>query len=324
MPHPPTHPHKPSSIPIIPAIDQQEALRWLETRPGLVLLDVLMPERYAQKHLPGSVNACVFEVVFPELIASLIPDRATPVLCYGHDHHTRDALAAADKLLRLGYEQVCILKGGLKAWEAAALPLEGELVGQEDGPDASPSIADGRRALVVEESRIEWIGRNRTGRHLGTVQPLHGLLAVEEGSITGQVVLDMRSLDNLDLQDNSLRAMLLAHLRSEDFFQTDTYPEASYEILSAGFLEDATASSPNYELHGALTLRGKTRSLSVRATLSELPATETAPASLVLEAHFDLDRTRWGAIYGSAQYFKYLGYHLVFDPVSIALRLVFR
>jgi hypothetical protein len=49
--------------------------------------------------------------------------------------------------------------------------------------------------------------------------------------------------------------------------------------------------------------------------------TESA-AGINLEAHFDLDRTEWGIIYGSARFFEHLGMHQVFEAISISLRLV--
>ncbi|MDX2479661.1 MAG: hypothetical protein QNK24_04915 [Desulfuromusa sp.] len=42
------------------------------------------------------------------------------------------------------------------------------------------------------------------------------------------------------------------------------------------------------------------------------------------EVHFDFDRTRWGVIYGSTKFFKHLGIHLVFDQISLPLRIVTR
>lgn len=44
--------------------------------------------------------------------------------------------------------------------------------------------------------------------------------------------------------------------------------------------------------------------------------------NLRVEAHFDLDRTQWGVIYGSSRFFEHLGMHAVFDQISIELRLV--
>jgi len=32
-----------------------------------------------------------------------------------------------------------------------------------------------------------------------------------------------------------------------------------------------------------------------------------------IEAHFDIDRTKWDIIYGSSRFFEHLGMHLVFD-----------
>jgi hypothetical protein len=50
--------------------------------------------------------------------------------------------------------------------------------------------------------------------------------------------------------------------------------------------------------------------------------TKTSDNSLAAEAHFDIDRTKWGIIYGSARFFEYLGMHLVFDLISFQLRIV--
>ena len=41
-----------------------------------------------------------------------------------------------------------------------------------------------------------------------------------------------------------------------------------------------------------------------------------------MEAHFDLDRTQWNVIYGSSRFFEHLGMHMVFDQISIELRLI--
>jgi len=39
---------------------------------------------------------------------------------------------------------------------------------------------------------------------------------------------------------------------------------------------------------------------------------------------FDIDRTRWNVIYGSSRFFEHLGMHLMFDPISIQIRIVAR
>jgi hypothetical protein len=63
---------------------------------------------------------------------------------------------------------------------------------------------------------------------------------------------------------------------------------------------------------GTLTLRGVTNEVSFRARVA--PHRE---GGLALQARFDLDRTRWGSLYGSGRFFARLGMHLVDDAVSL-------
>ena len=70
-------------------------------------------------------------------------------------------------------------------------------------------------------------------------------------------------------------------------------------------------------VEGTLELRGVRAPLDFEATVSTVKG-----GALAVEAHFDLDRTRWGLIYGSARFFAHLGMHVVFDHVGIAMRLV--
>jgi len=43
---------------------------------------------------------------------------------------------------------------------------------------------------------------------------------------------------------------------------------------------------------------------------------------LVAEAHFDIDRTRWDIIYGSNRFFSHLGMHLVYDLISLQMKII--
>ena len=59
------------------------------------------------------------------------------------------------------------------------------------------------------------------------------------------------------------------------------------------------------------------KNLNFLATVTPL-----ADGAVTTEAHFDLDRTKWNVIYGSSRFFKRLGMHLVFDLVSIQMRIL--
>jgi polyisoprenoid-binding protein YceI len=110
-------------------------------------------------------------------------------------------------------------------------------------------------------------------------------------------------------------------LKSDDFFFVQLFPEAVYAITQGApkpsGLDSPTSSAPNYDINGALTLRGMSADLNFETTLNVLP-----DGRLSAEAHLDFDRTRWGIIYGSSRFFEHLGMHLVFDLISIQMKIV--
>jgi polyisoprenoid-binding protein YceI len=91
-----------------------------------------------------------------------------------------------------------------------------------------------------------------------------------------------------------------------------------YKITEGRLTAKPYASSVNCLIQGELSLRDTTADLGFGATL-----TKPSENVLRLEAHFDVDRTHWGIIYGSARYFEHLGMHTVFDAISIELRCIF-
>jgi polyisoprenoid-binding protein YceI len=106
--------------------------------------------------------------------------------------------------------------------------------------------------------------------------------------------------------------MLVRHLESDDFFSVADHPTATFRITDLTPIPDAFPGQPNHVATGTLTLRGVTNEVSFRARVA--PHRE---GGLALQARFDLDRTRWGSLYGSGRFFARLGMHLVDDAVSL-------
>jgi len=94
------------------------------------------------------------------------------------------------------------------------------------------------------------------------------------------------------------------------------FPKASFKIASAKAIESFTTSLPNFEVQGTLELRGIKKEIRFPATVNR-----REDGSLSIEAHFDLDRTRWNVLYGSSRFFEHLGMHLVYDLITIELRI---
>ena len=281
---------------------------------ALTIIDTLPPEYCECGHIPGAVNACVYEMVFLEKVAALIGDHDAPIVVYGSSDRSRGAAVAAEKLVCAGYTNVRELAGGIEAWESAGFPLE--TAGAKKIEE--PVMGAGRYAINPTLSRLEWIGRNLNNRHVGTIRLAGGEVRYEHGEfVGGAVTLAMDTITDLDLKDEEYRSMLIRHLKSDDFFNVTRYPAASYTINGSEALPDATPGSPNYLIKGTLELNGVARSLA-------LPAEIVPMENGQLKAHaaIDLDRTLWGVVYGSGRLFEKLGMHLVSDMISIELFLV--
>lgn len=284
----------------------------------IAVIDVLPPEHFLRRRLPGAKNACVYEVAFLDHIKTLGFNSGSPLLVYGAGPDSRDAATAAEKLGRAGFADVALFPGGLHAWKAAGLPLEGEEPDDFDPP--YPLLQLERKAyfLLPDHSSIHWIGRNANGHHRGSVLPARGVLEMRGESLAGSVEVDMTTIRDIDLEGDELQPVLESHLRSDDFFFVRRFPRVSLNIEALQILPDAPATLPNATISGDLNMLGVSRPVTLQAHLSSLEGSK-----LALSAHFDLDRTEWGIVYGSTRFFQYLSYHVVFDLISIEARLVF-
>jgi rhodanese-related sulfurtransferase len=297
-------------------ITAKELADWVGERRELVIVDTLPEEHYRRIHLPGALNACVYQVVYLERMAELVPDKGRLLVVYGSSERSFDALVAAEKLVRAGYSNVFAMAGGIKSWREMGGELEGDA--PESLIESSGLRLEERLYRVdTDQSVVEWVGRNPNTRHFGALRLSEGAISVLDGNITGFFALDMRSIVNYSLAGNPLQKVLEAHLASDDFFFVARFPTARFTIQSAQLTKEPTLSAPNVKIHGELELRGLKKDLVFDATLNNLE-----DGSIVAEAHFDIDRTQWEIIYGSSRYFEHLGMHLVFDFISVQLHIV--
>ncbi len=290
--------------------------KWLDEKRDVVLIDTEIEELYEARHLPGAHCACVFKVVFPREIEAIIADRDRDVVVYGSSSASRDAVTAVEKMERLGYRRVYVLDGGIKAWREAGFPLEGK--NPEGEEPQAPSLRPENRtyALDADASIIHWAGRNNNLRHYGTMKLKAGEFTIKDGEITGSFVIDMNSIRDENLKGDELLPVLESHLKSDDFFFTERYPTALFTIRKVTPNANASPTTPNVTVEGALTLLGTEGTLSFPANI-----VSREDGTIAANAQFDVDRTRWGVMYGSARFYEHLGMHLVYDAVSIYVHL---
>jgi len=298
-------------------LSPKELHQWMNENKNFYLIDTLTSDHYRKVHLPNSASACVFEVSFIEQVMTITENKDALIVLYGSSARTMDAFTAAEKLAQEGYRQINVLQGGIEAWRSAGKALEGEAVGEPDDPQTFLQVENRSYRVDKDQSIIEWTGRNPNATHFGNIKIDSGELTVNDGTISGTFHIDMNSITNLNLEGDELQPILIDHLKSDDFFLTKLFPTAKFEILSAKPVKEPFLTTPNYQINGTLKLRGIKAQQEFMATV-----TKTAENGISAEAHFDVDRTRWNIIYGSTRFFEHLGMHLVFDLISIQVRIV--
>lgn len=281
-----------------------------------VLVDTLTPEHFEARHIPGAVNVCVYEMIFLDGVAEFVADKATPIALYGAGLKSQDSLMAADKLARAGYTDVSVFLGGLAEWHALGNDLQGTNADELEQPHPRLELENKTYSLVPVDSIMCWTGRNNNVGHSGTLMLSEGELDAT-GDLAGSFTIDMTSIKNTNLEGDDLQPVLEAHLNSDDFFFTTMFPEARFETTRIRLVEDGEATRPNAMIQGTLSLRGMSSEIAFPAHIRNVDE-----GKIAVLANLDFDRTEWGIIYGSSRFFQHLGYHVVFDFISVDFRLV--
>lgn len=280
------------------------------------LIDVLPEEYFAAQHLPGARRACVYEVDFLEQIQRLGISHDDEVVLYGAGDGSLDSAVAAEKLEGAGFTRLVVFSGGRAEWKSAG----GIFEGTASSAPVAATPEDRTYLIDPATSTVEWIGRNLGSTHRGLVNVARGELSLRNGQLsTGRIDLDMRSISNSNLDDPTLRKVLEAHLKSDDFFDVERFPTATLALQSASPIPGATPGAPNFTLTANLTIKGITHSI-------EFPAIIAIGSDAVITsiAQLEIDRTRWNVIYGSGRFFKMLGKHLVNDAITLLVKIVAR
>ena len=163
----------------------------------------------------------------------------------------------------------------------------------------------------MENSQIKWIGRKVTGEHSGTLNLSGGWVVLDKNSInSGKFIFDMASISNTDIESPEWKQKLEDHLKSEDFFHTDSFPHAILEIKGRQSLiiENSKKSA---QILADLTIRGITHEIKLPLDLTQSQNNFNAEGSV------DIDRTLYNIQYKSGKFFDELGDKLIYDNFTV-------
>jgi len=155
-------------------------------------------------------------------------------------------------------------------------------------------------AATVDQSRsvFTWTGTKVTGSfHTGNLTPLSSEIDVVDGKLKGgTVVLDLQTFTVTDIQ-GKYAMKFLNHMKSDDFLDVATHPTATLNMTS---VESGRAS-------GTLTIRGKTAPITFPVAQRDGGYVGTMV----------FDRTTYGMIYRSGNFFADLGDKVINDEVKV-------
>ncbi|MFL2569739.1 MAG: YceI family protein [Flavobacteriales bacterium] len=162
--------------------------------------------------------------------------------------------------------------------------------------------------VKIKDSALTWVGSKVTSSHEGTIELKSGYLTLENNNLVGgEFVIDMTTIVCTDLSGKG-KASIENHLKSDDFFSVDKFPAASLTILDVKKNE-----LDQYQVNANITIKGITQKIMFDTEIKE----KTAKAKLVI------DRTEFGIIYKSGNFFKELADKAIYDEFEISIMLEF-
>ena len=164
------------------------------------------------------------------------------------------------------------------------------------------SLASEKYTVDSAASTIEWQGFKPAGSHNGTIGIENGIINTSNGSISGgSFLISMNSL-----KDAGNDAKLEGHLKSGDFFDVETHPNAAFEITGIEKIEGLTM------LSGNLTIKDIKNNITFPVTVTN------GNDDLVLSSEtFSIDRTKWDIKFKSKTFFDELEDKFINDNIEI-------
>ncbi len=141
--------------------------------------------------------------------------------------------------------------------------------------------------LDMSRSIIHWKGTKMKGlgKHEGQIELEDGFFTITNNLLTGgHFIANMNSIEVTDIPAHEPvpRGRFNDHMKSEDFFDTATYPVSKFEITGIQY-----KTTNSLIISGNLTLKDITRNISFAANYKEK----------TFETGFTIDRFQWNIGY---------------------------
>lgn len=165
-----------------------------------------------------------------------------------------------------------------------------------------------KKAVNKEVSAVKWTGKKIGGSHNGEIELKSGYLEFNNDQIVGgEIVIDMNTITNIDLENNEYNQKLVGHLKSDDFFGVDKYPTSTFVVTKATKFDAGKAI-----VSGEITIKGNTEELSFYVVKE----------GNVYTAEMEIDRSKFDVRYGSESFFDNLGDKAINNIFTLDISIV--
>lgn len=173
-------------------------------------------------------------------------------------------------------------------------------------------VLAGDYKLDKSNSTVKWNGKKVTGEHYGTIDLKSGNLEVEDSKIKSATFqMDMTSIVNEDLSNESMNKKLVGHLKSDDFFSVDKHPVSTLELKEVKHKVGNT-----HSFTGHLTIKGITHPVTFDAEVN------LSGNKLKADGKIEVDRTLYDIKFRSGKFFSDLGDNLIYDTFTLDFNIV--
>ena len=163
----------------------------------------------------------------------------------------------------------------------------------------------------TKASTIEWVAKKVTGQHSGTISFGSGTLNVEKKKIIGgKLVVDMSTLADTDLGTSPMKGKLEGHLKSDDFFGVEKFPQSTLEVKKV-----EPKSGNLYHFTADLTIKGITNPIEFDAEVTNSSGQIAATGTMTVNI------SKFVVKYGSGSFFEGLGDKLIYDDFTLKFNL---
>ena len=169
--------------------------------------------------------------------------------------------------------------------------------------------AQNKLSADTTKTSLLWLGEKVTGQHTGTIKLQSGWLNWQNNKIaSGEFDINMASL-----KETENNAMLLGHLKSDDFFGVSKFPLAKLVITGSTPFDKGSGT-----VSGTLTIKDITNPIEFKATMQK------KDEGTWFFANITVDRTKYNIRYGSGSFFDNLGDKTIYDEFKLKANLLVR